>query len=90
MVIRESAAEAVRACLQLVYQRDSPQRAQWYGKTYEEVQKGQPRARACARSTLWPAHGGGQVLMPGPNHLAVPYVLGPPRMWPIHALTGPS
>ena len=39
-MIRESAAEAVRACLQLIYQRDSPQRPQWYAKTFEEVQKG--------------------------------------------------
>ena len=45
VVIRESAAEALRACLQLILQRDSSNRPQWYAKTYEEVQRGAAQAQ---------------------------------------------
>lgn len=38
--IREGAAEAVRACLQIIYQRETTVRTQWYQKLYDEAQKG--------------------------------------------------
>ena len=61
VVIRESAAEALRACLQLILQRDSSNRPQWYAKTYEEVQRGAaqsptfvaaPSQRRCSRAVV--------------------------------------
>lgn len=40
VLIREAAAEALCACLEILYQRDSQLRAQWYNKILEEAQHG--------------------------------------------------
>ena len=40
VVIREGAADALRACLELISQRESQQRAPWYQNIYDEYQKG--------------------------------------------------
>ncbi|KAK6543250.1 phosphatidylinositol kinase- protein kinase tor1, variant 2 [Orbilia ellipsospora] len=40
VLIREAAAEALCACLEILYQRDSQLRSQWYGKILEEAQHG--------------------------------------------------
>ncbi|KAJ3083694.1 phosphatidylinositol kinase- protein kinase tor1, partial [Quaeritorhiza haematococci] len=40
VTIREGAADALNACLELVYQRESQLRRQWYRKIFEEAQKG--------------------------------------------------
>jgi hypothetical protein len=40
VVIREGAADALRACLELISQRESQQRPQWYQNIYDEAQKG--------------------------------------------------
>ncbi|KAI8813143.1 armadillo-type protein [Cladochytrium replicatum] len=40
VVIRDGAAEALNACLDLINQRESNQRNQWYRKIDEEAQKG--------------------------------------------------
>jgi len=38
-VIREGAVEALRACLELIAERDNPSRTQWYQKIFDEAQK---------------------------------------------------
>ncbi|EWC44191.1 phosphatidylinositol 3-kinase tor2 [Drechslerella stenobrocha 248] len=40
VLIREAAAEALCACLEILYQRDNQLRAQWYNKILEEAQTG--------------------------------------------------
>ncbi|KAK9453987.1 armadillo-type protein [Dipodascopsis uninucleata] len=40
VAIRNDAEDALKACLQIIYQRDSQLRQQWYSKIYEEAQKG--------------------------------------------------
>ena len=39
VVIREGAADALRACLELISQRESQQRPQWYQNIYDEANK---------------------------------------------------
>ncbi|KAK9465831.1 armadillo-type protein [Lipomyces arxii] len=38
--VRNDAADALQACLKIIYQRDNQLRQQWYSKIYEETQKG--------------------------------------------------
>ncbi len=38
--IREGAGDALRACLDLIAERDSRMKMTWYQKTYDEAQKG--------------------------------------------------
>jgi FKBP12-rapamycin complex-associated protein len=38
--IRESAADALGGCLEIIYHRESPYQKQWYRKIYDEAQKG--------------------------------------------------
>ncbi|KAK9433284.1 armadillo-type protein, partial [Lipomyces doorenjongii] len=40
VTVRNDAADALRACLKIIYQRDNQLRQQWYSKIYEEAQKG--------------------------------------------------
>jgi FKBP12-rapamycin complex-associated protein len=40
MIIREAAAGALSACLNIIVQRESPQRSQWYNRILEEADKG--------------------------------------------------
>ncbi|KAI8620292.1 armadillo-type protein [Chytriomyces sp. MP71] len=40
VIIRESGAEVLRACLQLMQQRESHLRRQWYKKIYDEAERG--------------------------------------------------
>lgn len=39
-VIREGAGEALRACLDLIAERENRMKLQWYQKIYDEAQKG--------------------------------------------------
>ncbi|PSN67313.1 ARM repeat-containing protein [Corynespora cassiicola Philippines] len=40
VLIRESAAEAISACFEIISPRDSSMRQLWFGKVYEEILKG--------------------------------------------------
>ncbi|KAK9480797.1 armadillo-type protein [Lipomyces japonicus] len=40
VAVRNDAENALKACLQIIYQRDSQLRQQWYSKIYDEAQKG--------------------------------------------------
>ncbi|KAH7139276.1 armadillo-type protein [Dendryphion nanum] len=40
VLIRESAAEAISACFEIISPRDSGLRAQWFGRVYDEILKG--------------------------------------------------
>lgn len=40
VMIRESAAEAISACFEIISPRDQHMRAQWFGRVYEEIQRG--------------------------------------------------
>ncbi|KAF2000099.1 ARM repeat-containing protein [Amniculicola lignicola CBS 123094] len=40
VLIRESAAEAISACFEIISPRDSQMRQQWFGRVYDEILKG--------------------------------------------------
>ncbi|KAL7753608.1 phosphatidylinositol kinase- protein kinase tor1 [Sorochytrium milnesiophthora] len=40
IIIREAAADALSVCVELIYQRETTMRAQWFGRIYDEAQKG--------------------------------------------------
>ncbi|KAG9294210.1 hypothetical protein G9A89_021569 [Geosiphon pyriformis] len=40
VVIREASAEALSACLKIIYERESNMKVEWYRKTYDEALKG--------------------------------------------------
>eukprot|EP00002_Diphylleia_rotans_P028068 TRINITY_DN5657_c0_g1_i3.p1 TRINITY_DN5657_c0_g1~~TRINITY_DN5657_c0_g1_i3.p1 ORF type:complete len:1876 (-),score=390.71 TRINITY_DN5657_c0_g1_i3:1816-7443(-) len=44
LTIREAAVDALRACFSLIALRDTPQRAAWYRKIFEEAQRGIEKA----------------------------------------------